>query len=205
MASANDTRSKGFALRKTGADDPGRQLPFLIFHFQFLTEKLRFPDFLLYGFAYREQQADRGGHQGQAGFLAGILLRVNPDAFLGGGLAAGVGGQVGGGQQHVGIGAELVVDFLQGRFQEGVPKLSIADFSFEGFVFFTIEDITETQTIQQLQAVFTRLQSDTEPAIYRQFETALRNLCGQPDLQISVVPIPKVNGRFVTLSGQQGP
>ena len=86
---------------------------------------------------------------------------------------------------------------------DGVPKLSIADFSFEGFVFFTIEDITETQTIQQLQAVFTRLQSDTEPAIYRQFETALWNLCGQPDLQISVVPIPKVNGRFVTYPGSK--
>ncbi|GAB3801357.1 hypothetical protein GCM10028819_28440 [Spirosoma humi] len=75
--------------------------------------------------------------------------------------------------------------------------LLLTEFIIEGFSFFKLEDITEAQTIQQLQEVFAHLQSDTEAAIYQRFENALRNLCGQPDLQISIVPLPQVNGAFV--------
>ncbi|GAB3775308.1 hypothetical protein GCM10028818_19270 [Spirosoma horti] len=75
--------------------------------------------------------------------------------------------------------------------------LRVNEFIIEGFSFFKIEDITEAQTIQQLQDVFAHLQSDTETAIYQRFENALRNLCGQSDLQISIVPLPQVNGSFV--------
>ena len=91
------------------------------------------------------------------------------------------------------------IDFVNGSgpLPAGLPQLPLDEFSFEGFSFFSIENITETETIQQLQAVFAHLQSDTEPVIYHRFEAALRNLCGQPDLQISIIPIPKVNGQFV--------
>ncbi|WP_041616248.1 hypothetical protein [Spirosoma linguale] len=70
-------------------------------------------------------------------------------------------------------------------------------FTFEGFSFFQLEDVTETETIQQLREVFVHLHSDTEPMIYHRFESALRNLCGQPDLQIGIIPMPQVNGHFV--------
>ncbi|AKD56837.1 GAF domain-containing protein [Spirosoma radiotolerans] len=91
------------------------------------------------------------------------------------------------------------VDFANGitKMPPVADPLVVSDFIFEGFAFFRIEDITEAQTIQQLQEVFAHLQSDTEAAIYQRFEKALRNLCGEPDLQISIVPLPQVNGLFV--------
>ncbi|GAB4024785.1 hypothetical protein [Spirosoma gilvum] len=91
------------------------------------------------------------------------------------------------------------VDFANGvgPLPEGDDALPLERFTFEGFSFFQIEDITETETIRQLEDVFVHLQSDTEPMIYRRFETAMRNLCGRPDLQISLMPMPQINGHFV--------
>ena len=91
------------------------------------------------------------------------------------------------------------IDFVNGSepVPDGPDQLPIADFSFEGFSFFQLEDVTESETIQQLQEVFAHLQSDTEASIYCRFETALRNLCGQPDLQISLTPVTRVNGQIV--------
>ncbi|MBC3787561.1 GAF domain-containing protein [Spirosoma utsteinense] len=80
---------------------------------------------------------------------------------------------------------------------DDVEPLPVDAFLFEGFSFFQLEDITEAETIQQLQDVFAHLHSDTEPIIYHRFESALRNLCGQPNLQIGIVPLPQVNGKFV--------
>jgi hypothetical protein len=91
------------------------------------------------------------------------------------------------------------VDFARGnrRTIEATDQLTLSDFIFEGFAFFVIEDVTEAETVHQLRAVFTHLHSETEPVIYSRFETALRNLCGQTDLQISIVPFSKVNGYYV--------
>jgi hypothetical protein len=91
------------------------------------------------------------------------------------------------------------IDFVNGKapLPEGPDALPLSAFTFEGFSFFRIEDITESETIRQLEEVFIHLQSDTEPIIYQRFETALRNLCGHPDLQISLMPMPRVNGSFV--------
>lgn len=90
------------------------------------------------------------------------------------------------------------IDFANGdSYALPAEPLPIHAFHFEGFSFFRIEDITESETIQQLQDVFAHLQSDTETAIDHRFETALRNLCGQPDLQIHIVPLPQVNGTYV--------
>ncbi|RRB00937.1 hypothetical protein [Larkinella rosea] len=91
------------------------------------------------------------------------------------------------------------IDFAKGGRlpNKNTGGLTLSDFRFEGFAFFIVEDITEAETVHQLQAVFSRLHSDTEPEIYRRFETALRNLVGQPDLQLSIVPFQQVNGYFV--------
>ncbi len=91
------------------------------------------------------------------------------------------------------------VDFVNGSapLPDDVEPLPIDAFTFEGFSFFQMEDVTEAETIQQLQDVFVHLHSDTEPIIYHRFESALRNLCGQPDLQIGIIPMPQVNGNFV--------
>ncbi|GAB3890777.1 hypothetical protein GCM10028803_01920 [Larkinella knui] len=91
------------------------------------------------------------------------------------------------------------IDFANGTgpLPEAADQLPLCEFTSEGFAFFVVEDITEAETIQQLQAVFTHLHSDAEPVIYRRFETALRNLVGQTDLQISIVPFSKVNGFYV--------
>ncbi|MFC5409353.1 GAF domain-containing protein [Larkinella bovis] len=75
--------------------------------------------------------------------------------------------------------------------------LPIQEFAFEGFAFFMLEDVTEAETLLQLREIFAHLHSEAEPVLYRRFETALRNLCGQPDLEISIVPFQQVNGNFV--------
>ncbi|GAB2578537.1 hypothetical protein [Spirosoma areae] len=91
------------------------------------------------------------------------------------------------------------IDFVNGTapLPDEVTPLPLDEFTFEGFSFFQMEDVTEAETIQQLQEVFAHLHSDTEPIIYQRFESALRNLCGQPDLQIGIIPMPQVNGQFV--------
>ncbi|MGA0560194.1 hypothetical protein ACO2Q8_26260 [Larkinella sp. VNQ87] len=89
------------------------------------------------------------------------------------------------------------IDFGYGTGPLPADPMPMDEFACEGFAFFRIEDITETETMHQLKEVFTHLHSDTEPAIYQQFETALRNLCGEPDFQISIVPFQQVNGYFV--------
>ncbi|MVM31483.1 hypothetical protein GO755_15665 [Spirosoma sp. HMF4905] len=91
------------------------------------------------------------------------------------------------------------VDFVKHAtpIPDDVEPLPLEEFSFEGFSFFLMEDVTEAETIQQLQDVFAHLHSDTEPIIYQRFESALRNLCGQPDLQIGLISLPQVNGKFV--------
>ncbi|RCR67182.1 GAF domain-containing protein [Larkinella punicea] len=91
------------------------------------------------------------------------------------------------------------IDFANGTgpLPEPENQLPMGEFTSEGFAFFVVEDITEAETVQQLQAVFTHLHSDAEPVIYRRFETALRNLVGQTDLQISIVPFSQVNGFYV--------
>ncbi|GAB3016440.1 GAF domain-containing protein [Spirosoma pulveris] len=94
---------------------------------------------------------------------------------------------------------ESWVDFAKGlgELPVGEEALPLELFTFEGFAFFQLEDVTETETIQQLREVFVHLHSDTEPMIYHRFESALRNLCGQPDLQIGIIPMSQVNGHFV--------
>lgn len=91
------------------------------------------------------------------------------------------------------------IDFANGNRPqpEADEALPLHDFLVEGFAFFVIENVTEAETVRQLQDVFAHLHSDSEPIIYQRFETALRNLCGQPDLQISIVPFQQVNGYFV--------
>ncbi|WP_420147792.1 hypothetical protein [Spirosoma sp.] len=91
------------------------------------------------------------------------------------------------------------VDFVNGVHKSinDVPNpLPIDDFIVEGFAFFMIEDITETETVQQLRETFAHLQSDPEPVIYNRFERTLRNLGGQADLQIGIMPFLQVNGRY---------
>ncbi|MGF7216369.1 hypothetical protein GGR92_002534 [Spirosoma lacussanchae] len=80
-----------------------------------------------------------------------------------------------------------------------VEPLPLEQFTFEGFSFFRVEDVTEAESIQQLRDVFVHLTSATEPESYTHFETALRNLCGQPGLEIGLLPLPKVNGKPVVL------
>ncbi len=75
--------------------------------------------------------------------------------------------------------------------------LPLEQFTFDGFAFFLIEDITEEVTVQELKEVFVHLSSEVESKIYVRFEKALRNLCGQPDLQIGIMPFLQVNGRYV--------
>ncbi|WP_338869192.1 GAF domain-containing protein [Spirosoma sp. SC4-14] len=86
----------------------------------------------------------------------------------------------------------------------GINPLPLHQFSFEGFSFFKIEDVSEAESIKQLREVFVHLASTPEPVIFQTFETALRNFCGQPGLEVGVMPLTQINGRpFFTPSSQQ--
>ena len=91
------------------------------------------------------------------------------------------------------------IDYANGLYKSSaeLPKpLPINQFIVEGFAFFSIEDVTETETVQQLREIFVHLQSDPEPVIYNRFERTLRNLSGQPDLQVGVMPFLHVNDHY---------
>jgi hypothetical protein len=91
------------------------------------------------------------------------------------------------------------IQFAKGLlpYSELRNPLPLNQFVIEGFAFFSVEDVTETETIQKLREIFTHLQSEPEPVIYDRFERTLRNLSGQPDLQIGIIPFLQVNGRYV--------
>ncbi|RDC62282.1 GAF domain-containing protein [Adhaeribacter pallidiroseus] len=83
------------------------------------------------------------------------------------------------------------------RTVEELPlALPLEQFTFEGFSFFLMEDVTEQATLLELKEVFVHLQSEEESGIYQRFEEALRNLCGQP-VQIGLMPFLQVNGHYV--------
>ncbi|PSR52183.1 hypothetical protein AHMF7605_00935 [Adhaeribacter arboris] len=84
------------------------------------------------------------------------------------------------------------------RTVEELPvALPLEQFTFDGFSFFLMEDVTEQATLQDLKEVFVHLQSEVESGIYQRFEKALRNLCGLQDLQIGLMPFLQVNGNYV--------
>lgn len=82
---------------------------------------------------------------------------------------------------------------------DGVPPLPLDKISFEGFSFFKIDDVTEAESIRQLREVFINLTSTADSILYQQVETALRNLCGQPGLEVGVMALPRLNGEYVFL------
>ncbi|QKZ14974.1 GAF domain-containing protein [Spirosoma sp. KUDC1026] len=95
---------------------------------------------------------------------------------------------------------EAWVNFAWGLRQtvDDLPtSLPLEHFTGEGFGFFWIEDVTESETIQQLREVFTHLQSDTEPIVYSRFESGLRNYLFQPDLQVGLFPLVQINDHLV--------
>ncbi|MDQ3292000.1 MAG: GAF domain-containing protein [Bacteroidota bacterium] len=75
--------------------------------------------------------------------------------------------------------------------------LPLEQFTFSGFCFFLVEDVTEQATLHELREVFVHLQSEEESGIYSRFEKALRNLCGQHDIQLGLMPFLQVNGHYV--------
>lgn len=78
--------------------------------------------------------------------------------------------------------------------------LPIKRFTFEGFVFFRVNDVTQKESLAQLRELFIHLPSVLEPAVYERFETALRNLCGKPGLQVGITALPKVNGQNIVMT-----
>ncbi|MFT4031735.1 MAG: GAF domain-containing protein [Siphonobacter sp.] len=90
------------------------------------------------------------------------------------------------------------IDFVNGRRQDpgGVP-LPLESFTFEGFCIFFVKDITRKETLLQLRDIFAHLQTDSEEASYQRFVKGLRNLVGQPNLQVGLMPFLTVNGRHV--------
>ncbi|QMU26873.1 GAF domain-containing protein [Adhaeribacter radiodurans] len=92
------------------------------------------------------------------------------------------------------------IDFAEKNIQtvEELPvPIPLEQFTFNGFCFFLLEDVTEQATLQELKEVFVHLQSEEESGIYYRFEKALRNLCGQKDIQIGLMPFLQVNGQYV--------
>ncbi|MDQ4139887.1 MAG: GAF domain-containing protein, partial [Bacteroidota bacterium] len=84
------------------------------------------------------------------------------------------------------------------RTVEELPlPLPLEQFTFNGFCFFLLEDVTEQATLHELKEVFVHLQSEEESGIYHRFEKALRNLCGQQDIKIGLMPFLQVNGHYV--------
>ncbi|CAL1520508.1 hypothetical protein [Chitinophaga sp. MM2321] len=78
--------------------------------------------------------------------------------------------------------------------QELIPP---SMFSLEGFVIWTVEDVTQTEIINNIKSLVMNMRSSNELESYRTLEKMIPTILGIPDITAHLVPFPKVNGKNV--------
>lgn|GEM_PF-56046 len=74
--------------------------------------------------------------------------------------------------------------------------LPLDQFRFEGFSIIRIKDITEQQVIENIKDMIVNLSPNTP--IYNEISEALKELMGNNQLEVNLMPVLKVNDRLVT-------
>lgn len=70
-------------------------------------------------------------------------------------------------------------------------------FSLEGFVIWTVKDVTQSETLNNIKSLVMNMRASNEVESYASLEKMIPVIMGIPDVTAHVVPFPKVNGKNV--------
>lgn len=70
-------------------------------------------------------------------------------------------------------------------------------FSLEGFVIWTVKDVTQSETLNNIKNLVMNMRANNEIDSYRSLEKMIPTILGIPDITAHMVPFPKVNGKSV--------
>ncbi|MBW8688386.1 GAF domain-containing protein [Chitinophaga rhizophila] len=84
--------------------------------------------------------------------------------------------------------------FSPESLQEMLP---LRNFSLEGFVIWTIQDVTKDEVQNSMKNLILNMHDGNETQTYRRMEEEICSLMQQEDLSVHIVPVPKINGRYV--------
>lgn len=75
--------------------------------------------------------------------------------------------------------------------------LPLDKFALEGFVIWTIQDVTKDEVQNSMKNLILNMHNGNEQQSYRRMEEEVESLMQQEDISVHIVPIPKINGRYV--------
>jgi hypothetical protein len=75
--------------------------------------------------------------------------------------------------------------------------LPLDRFSLEGFVIWTIVDVTKDEVQNSMKNLILNMHDGNELDTYRRMEEEAASLIQEEDVSVHIVPIPKINGRYV--------
>lgn len=75
--------------------------------------------------------------------------------------------------------------------------LPLSNFALEGFVIWTIQDVTKDEVQNTMKNLILNMHDGNEQQTYRRMEEEIESLMQQEDVSVHIVPIPKINGKYV--------
>ncbi|MCW3461819.1 hypothetical protein [Chitinophaga nivalis] len=75
--------------------------------------------------------------------------------------------------------------------------LPLDAFALEGFVIWTVEDVTQTEILNNIKSLVMNMNTSNEIDSYRNLEKMLPSILQLPGITAHLVPFPKVNGKHV--------
>jgi hypothetical protein len=78
--------------------------------------------------------------------------------------------------------------------QELIP---LKNFSLEGFVIWTVQDVTKDEVQNSMRNLILNMSEGNEQHTYRRMEEEVQSLMQETDLSVHIIPVPKINGRYV--------
>ena len=70
-------------------------------------------------------------------------------------------------------------------------------FSLEGFVIWTVKDVTQSESLNNIKSLVMNMNTGNEVESYHTVEKMIPTILGIPDVTAHLVPFPKVNGKNV--------
>lgn len=75
--------------------------------------------------------------------------------------------------------------------------LPLNRFALEGFVIWTVQDVTQEEVQNSMKNLILNMHDGNEDQTYRRMEEEAESLMQEPEVSVHIVPIPKINGRYV--------
>jgi hypothetical protein len=88
-------------------------------------------------------------------------------------------------------------NFQQQDLSDLAKMLPLNHFELEGFVIWTIQDVTEEHVVTGMKNLVLNIRNHNEQQTYTKAREYLRTLAGRPDINIHLMPFLKVNNKHV--------